>query len=106
MIIVFLLLTECSIGVVGIGFFRALEILQALKDKVVNQYPNLFTKEADVYSYGMVCYEILTGKLPFKGHRISDYDLVLEGSWPEVPYHVEEWACDLLCRCWQIESYS
>jgi serine/threonine protein kinase len=54
---------EYSNGVVGTGFFRALEILQALKNQVVNKRPNLFTRATDVYSYGMTCYEVLTGKL-------------------------------------------
>lgn len=91
---------ECSIGVVGTGFFRAPEILQACKDKTVNNRPDLFSKAADVYSYGMTCYEILTGKSPFEGHSIKDLDVVLNGRCPEVPHYVDGWMRELLIRCW------
>jgi hypothetical protein len=91
---------ECSIGVVGTGFFRAPEILQACKEKNVSQKPELFTKKVDVYSYGMTCYEILTGKLPFEEHSIHEYDLVLQGQQPVVPKYVDNWVHDLLARCW------
>jgi len=59
---------ECFVGVVGTRFFRALEILDACKHRNVSMKVELFTKAVDVYSYGMTCYEILIGKLPFEGH--------------------------------------
>ena len=97
---------ECSIGVVGTGFFRAPEILQACKDRVVRQREDLFTREADVYSYGMTCYEVLIGKLPFQDHLLIDdktllIDLVISGLRPMVPEFVEEWVVDLVRRCWE-----
>ena len=92
---------ECSIGVVGTGFWRAPEILQALKDKDISQRLEVFSKEADVYAYGMTCYEILTGKLPFENHPWEDYDLVLNGQRLEMPEHVDNWARELLNKCWQ-----
>lgn len=61
----------CSIGVAGTGFWRASEILQACKDTVVNQRQDLFTTSADVCSYGVTCYEILTGKLLFEHHHLE-----------------------------------
>lgn len=92
---------ECSIGVVGTGFFRALEILQACKDKSVSRRPKFFTKKVDAYSFGMTCYEILTRKLPFEGPPLMDYDLVLEGHRLELPKYVDDWMRKLLNRCWQ-----
>jgi serine/threonine protein kinase len=50
---------ECSIGVVGTGFWRAPEILLAVQNG--NNRSNTFTNMADVYSYAMTCYEVLTG---------------------------------------------
>jgi serine/threonine protein kinase len=91
---------ESSIGVIGTGFFRAPEILQACKDRTIHQKPELFTKESDIYSFGMCCYEILTGKLPFKDYSLTNYDLVLNGRCPELPEYVDGWACELLSRCW------
>ncbi|KAG0627583.1 hypothetical protein M758_2G212800 [Ceratodon purpureus] len=93
---------ECSIGVVGTGPFRAPEILEACKDRSVSKRPELFTMASDVYSYGMTCYEILTGKLPFDGHLVNDYmDAVISGKEPEVPEYVEEWKRRLLSDCWE-----
>lgn len=59
---------ECSSEVVGIWFFRAPEILQAYKDYDINNKPELFMEVDDVYTYGMMCYKILTVKLPFQDH--------------------------------------
>jgi hypothetical protein len=92
---------ECSVGVLGTGFWRAPKILQACKEKNVFTRPEIFTKQVDIYSYGMTCYEILTGKIPFEGHPWNDYDLVLNGGRPEVPEYVDIWACGLLNWCWQ-----
>ncbi|KAG0614477.1 hypothetical protein M758_6G180100 [Ceratodon purpureus] len=76
---------ECSIGVTGTGFFRAPEILQACKDRKLSERPEVFSKAVDVYGFGMVCYEVLKGKLPFEGHPLNDYDLVLNGRRPTLP---------------------
>jgi hypothetical protein len=62
---------ECSIGVIGTGFFRAPEILQACKNKMVSKKPEVFSRAAEAYSFGMICYEILTGKLPFEDHPLN-----------------------------------
>jgi serine/threonine protein kinase len=92
---------ECSVGVIGTGFFRAPEILQACKDKKLMERREVFSKAADVYAYGMTCYEVLTGKLPFEEYRKNDYDHVLNGVHPLVPEYVEGWIWELLKGCWQ-----
>jgi hypothetical protein len=94
---------ECLVGVVGIGFFRAPEILQTCKDGNVSQKLEVFSKATDVYGYGMICYEILTGKLPFEDHSTNDYNLVLSGKCLELPEYVEKWVCKLLGSCWQYD---
>ena len=75
---------ECSVGVVGTGYWRAPEILQQLKDRV--HWSKLkFSRKSDVYSYGMLCYELLTGRIPFEDHESArDYDLILKGIRPEI----------------------
>jgi len=89
---------ECSVGVVGTRFWRAPEILQAVKSR--NIQPELFTKSADVYSYGMTCYEIVTGRVPFEDLCAGDYDVVIRGERPELPSDIEPWMRDLITRCW------
>ncbi|KAG0561561.1 hypothetical protein KC19_9G073500 [Ceratodon purpureus] len=100
---------ECSIGVVGTGFFRAPEILQACKERMASQRPKVFTRAGDVYAYGMTCYEVLTGKLPFENHPLTDNkslltDLVINQDLrPEIPQYVEGWASELLNWSWQCD---
>lgn len=43
----------------------------------------------------MTCYEILTRKLSFEGHKVTDYDLLLNGQHLELPHYVDEWICEL-----------
>lgn len=74
---------ECSVGVVDSGFWRSPEILQQLKNRVPNSEV-VISKMSDVYSYGMTCYELLTGCTPFEAHPVMDYDLVLQGHRPKL----------------------
>jgi serine/threonine protein kinase len=53
---------ESSDDVVGTGFWRPPEVLQALKDGT----KPVWSREGDVYSFAMLCYELLTGYIPFK----------------------------------------
>jgi serine/threonine protein kinase len=62
-----------------------------------------FSAKADVYSFGMVCYEILTGHHPFDGHPRSNYDLVLSGQRPELPSFVNKGMTSLLHMCWEAD---
>ncbi|KAG0554771.1 hypothetical protein KC19_12G117400 [Ceratodon purpureus] len=98
---------ESSVGVVGTGFWRAPEILEACRERNVSKRPELFSKSADAYSYGMTYYEVLTGRFPFQDHPLSEdlsllTDLVINHHLrPELPEHVEDWARELLQWCWK-----
>jgi serine/threonine protein kinase len=99
---------ECSVGVKGTGFFRAPEILQAIKDRSADKKLEIFSKKADIYSYGMTCYEILTGKLPFEGEQSYNYDVVLKYRHAlhqplQVPNYVNNWMWELLTSCWEYD---
>ncbi|CAM6072830.1 unnamed protein product [Sphagnum tenellum] len=84
----------------GTGFFRAPEVLRALRDGTKVEY----SAAVDVYGFGMVCYEVLTEKLPFQGHAMSDYDLVLSGKRPDVSDQ-RLWVRELLHRCWDEDPH-
>ncbi|CAK9879067.1 unnamed protein product [Sphagnum jensenii] len=86
---------ESSEGIVGTGFWRAPEVLRALRNKITPTY----STAVDVYGFGMVCYELLTGRIPFEGHRLSDYELVLSGGRPELPDYVSPEITQLLHQC-------
>ncbi len=89
---------KSSNGVVGTGFWRAPEVLKALRNNITPTY----SAAVDVYGFGMVCYELLTGLIPFEGHRLSDYELVLSGGRPELPNYLSLGITQLLHKCWHM----
>jgi len=91
---------ESSDVVMGTGFFRAPEVLRALRDGTKAEY----SAAVDVYGFGMVCYQLLTGKYPFEGHPMSDYDPVLSGKRPDVSQY-RPWMTELLHRCWDEDPH-
>jgi len=90
---------ESSDGVAGTQFWRAPEVLQALR----NDVKPILSPAADVYSYGMVCYELLTGRIPFGECAKSNYDVVLSGQRPELTAHVNLNMKKMLHACWDME---
>jgi len=89
---------ESSDGVVGTGFWRPPEVLKAVKEDIRPTY----TTAVDVYGFGMVCYELLTGHTPFQceGVRRTDYDAVLSGRRPKLPDYLSPGMTQLLLKCW------
>jgi serine/threonine protein kinase len=85
-------------GVVGTTFWRPPEVLKAVKEDIRPTY----TPAADVYGFAMVCYELLTGHIPFQfeGVRFSDYDAVLSGRRPKLPDYLSPRMTQLLLKCW------
>lgn len=95
---------DVSESVCGTLFWRAPEILQVV-EKMDSKYP--CTSMSDVYSFGMVCYEILTGRYPLFGNedhedlRASDYKVVYkDGKRPVLPKSLNPKMKDLIIRCW------
>ncbi|CAK9234330.1 unnamed protein product [Sphagnum troendelagicum] len=90
---------ESSDGVAGTGFWRAPEVLKALRDGTEVEY----SAAVDVYGFGMVCYELLSCQIPFQGHPLSDYNLVLSRRRPELPHNVTPTMKELLHCCWHMD---
>lgn len=85
----------------GTAFYMAPE--------VYGKNPNCsYSYPADVYSFGMTCYEIFTGKLPYKeetarGQHVALKDVkefIRGGGRPSFPDGFPSLLKDLLQRCW------
>ncbi|CAM6057469.1 unnamed protein product [Sphagnum tenellum] len=92
---------ECPVGVMGTGFWQAPEILLAVRNDTITS--NTFTKMADVYSYAMTYYDVLTGCFPFNNQNRLDYDWVFKGNKPELLDHVDPLTRELLVQCWDLD---
>eukprot|EP01105_Mastigella_eilhardi_P020834 TRINITY_DN4_c0_g1_i3.p1 TRINITY_DN4_c0_g1~~TRINITY_DN4_c0_g1_i3.p1 ORF type:complete len:396 (-),score=77.15 TRINITY_DN4_c0_g1_i3:57-1172(-) len=66
------------------------------------------TKATDIYSYGVVMWEVVTGDTPFKGVEAAHLlDMILEGQRPEIPHPLPIWYppayIKLMQECWLTE---
>ncbi|KAF3653951.1 putative protein KTI12 -like protein [Capsicum annuum] len=62
-----------------------------------------YTEKADVYSFGMICFQILTGKVPFhEGHLQGEKVArnIRAGERPLFPYPSPKYLVNLTRRCW------
>jgi serine/threonine protein kinase len=59
--------------------------------------------KTDVFSFGMMCYEIVSNKRPYTGKRLCDYVRFLENKRPELPKTCSEDLKSLIHECWSSE---
>ncbi|GMI98442.1 hypothetical protein like AT5G41730 [Hibiscus trionum] len=62
-----------------------------------------FTEKADVYSFGMICFQLLTGKVPFEdGHLQGDKmgRNIRAGERPLFPFKPPKPITNLIKKCW------
>lgn len=59
------------------------------------------TGSADVYSFGLVCYEILSARLPFEGTPLATLsDRVKSGERPKLPSYCPDYLAECIQQCW------
>jgi tRNA A-37 threonylcarbamoyl transferase component Bud32 len=61
--------------------------------------------KCDIYSFGMVCFEILTGEVPFICEKVprNVKEKVLKGFRPEIPDYCPSMLKSLIEKCWSQE---
>ncbi|XP_040380228.1 light-sensor Protein kinase-like isoform X2 [Oryza brachyantha] len=64
------------------------------------------TEKADVYSFGMICFELLTGKIPFEDNHLQGDNMsknIRAGERPLFPFQSPKYLTGLTKRCWHGE---
>lgn len=94
-------------GNIGTTRWMAPEIFRGRKEsaKPNSKLPDFYSPKADVYSFAITCYEILTGETPYRGlksHKtISDF--VLSGGRPKLPDKLPKDLNNLVVQCWDAD---
>jgi hypothetical protein len=82
---------------VGTTVWRAPEVFE------VEENREKYTQSADVYSFSMVCFEVLTGDVPFRGKpRGTLLQNIRDGVRPQLPDvdYCPEYLSALIRKCW------
>ena len=75
-------------------------VIPYLAPEVLSKKP--YTKETDIYSFGMIMWEFTTGKKPFHDRPHDEYLIldILKGERPQITNDTPEFYAELIKRCW------
>jgi serine/threonine protein kinase len=75
-------------------------VIPYLAPEVLTKKP--YTKESDIYSFGMIMWEFTTGKKPFHDRPHDEYLMldILKGERPQITDDTPEFYAKLMKRCW------
>ncbi|MED6183539.1 hypothetical protein PIB30_038765 [Stylosanthes scabra] len=65
-----------------------------------------YSEKADAYSFGMICFELLTGKVPFEDNHLQGERTtqnIKAGERPLFPYRSPKYLVSLIKKCWQTD---
>src|SRR6266542_379403 len=76
-------------------------VIPYLAPEVLSRKP--YTKESDIYSFGMIMWEFTTGKKPFhdRSHNHCLISNILKGERPQITDDTPEFYAELMKRCWE-----
>ena len=79
-------------------------VIPYLAPEVLSKKP--YTKESDIYSFGMIMWEFTTGKKPFHDRPHDQYLVldILKGERPQITDDTHEFYAELMKRCWNHNS--
>src|SRR5437016_1781030 len=75
-------------------------VIPYLAPEVLSKKP--YTKESDIYSFGMIMWELTTGKKPFHDRPHDQYLMldILKRERPQITDDTPEFYAELMKRCW------
>ena len=75
-------------------------VIPYLAPEVLSKKP--YTKESDIYSFGMIMWEFTTGKKPFYDRSHDQYLIIgiLKGERPQITNDTPGFYAELMKRCW------
>src|SRR5207237_4291672 len=75
-------------------------VIPYMAPEVLSKKP--YTKESDIYSFGMIMWEFTTGKKPFHDRPHDHYLMldILKGERPQITDDTPEFYTELMKRCW------
>ncbi|KAK3137876.1 hypothetical protein QOZ80_5AG0361590 [Eleusine coracana subsp. coracana] len=65
-----------------------------------------WTEKADAYSFSMMCFELLTGKIPFEDNHLQGEHMsknIRAGERPLFPFQTPKYLTSLTKRCWHAD---
>ncbi|KAK6239742.1 hypothetical protein QUC31_005211 [Theobroma cacao] len=65
-----------------------------------------YTEKADVYSFGMICFQLLTGKVPFEDSHLQGDKMspnIRAGERPLFPFQSPKCVTNLTKKCWHAD---
>src|SRR6266542_3163761 len=75
-------------------------VIPYLAPEVLTKKP--YTKESDIYSFGMIMWELTTGRKPFHDREHNHYLItdILKGERPQITDDTPKFYAELMKRCW------
>src|SRR6266487_1597745 len=75
-------------------------VIPYLAPEVLSRKP--YTKESDIYSFGMIMWEFTTGRKPFHDRPHDQYLMldILKGERPQITDDTPEFYAKLMKKCW------